>query len=65
LVNSSGNVASVYSLFFMPLNKLSGIGPALEKRLALRDVKVLGDLLFYLPRTYVQSMGSDSIDFRI
>ncbi len=37
----------------MPINKLSGIGPALEKRLAARDVKILGDLLFHLPRTYV------------
>jgi len=43
----------VYDLFFMPINKLSGIGPALEKRLLLRDVKVLGDLLFHLPRAYV------------
>jgi len=49
----SGQSNAVYSLFFMPINKLSGIGPALEKRLALRDVKVLGDLLFHLPRTYV------------
>ncbi len=53
LIDFSGNVAGVYSLFFMPINKLSGIGPALEKRLAARDVKVLGDLLFHLPRAYV------------
>jgi len=37
----------------MPLGKLSGIGPALEKRLAERDVRVFGDLLFYLPRAYM------------
>ena len=49
----SGQNHGVYDLFFMPINKLSGIGPALEKRLLLRDVKVLGDLLFHLPRAYV------------
>jgi len=43
----------VYSLLFLPLNKLSGVGPALEKRLAARDVIMLGDLLFHLPRAYV------------
>lgn len=37
----------------MPLNKLSGVGPALEKRLTVRDVTILGDLLFHLPRAYV------------
>ncbi|PCI44816.1 MAG: ATP-dependent DNA helicase RecG [Proteobacteria bacterium] len=49
----SGQSNGVYSLFPMPLNKLSGIGPALEKRLAAREVKILGDLLFHLPRAYV------------
>jgi len=43
----------VYSLLFLPLNRLSGIGPALEKRLAARDVIMLGDLLFHLPRAYI------------
>ncbi|MDQ6956608.1 MAG: ATP-dependent DNA helicase RecG [Mariprofundaceae bacterium] len=43
----------MYSLLFMPLNKLSGVGPALEKRLAARDVNTLGDLLFHLPRAYI------------
>lgn len=43
----------MYSLLFLPLNRLSGVGPALEKRLAVRDVTMLGDLLFHLPRAYV------------
>jgi len=43
----------VYCFLFTPLNKLAGIGPALEKRLLARDIKVFGDLLFHLPRGYV------------
>ncbi len=49
----SGQNNGVYSLLLLPLNKLSGVGPALEKRLAARDVNTLGDLLFHLPRTYI------------
>jgi len=37
----------------MPVSRLSGVGPALEKRLAVREVSILGDLLFHLPRAYV------------
>jgi len=57
----SGQNNGVYDLLFLPINKLSGIGPALEKRLALRDVKLLGDLLFHLPRTYVDDRQVCSI----
>jgi len=42
----------VYSLFFKPLNHISGIGPALEKRLHMRGIEKMGDLLLHLPRAY-------------
>jgi len=51
----------VYSLLLQPLNKLAGIGPALEKRLLVRGVEVLGDLLFLLPRTYMDDRKIDTI----
>jgi len=52
----------MYSLLCTPLHKLSGIGATLEKRLAGRGMEVLGDLLFYLPRAYVDDRKVHSIE---
>ncbi len=42
----------MYSLLQQPLTRLPGVGPALEKRLAARDIRCLGDLLLHLPKRY-------------
>ncbi|MDQ6955437.1 MAG: ATP-dependent DNA helicase RecG [Mariprofundaceae bacterium] len=42
----------MYTFFFEPLHRLSGLGSVLEKRLAGRGLEILGDLLFHLPRSY-------------
>jgi len=44
---------SVYASLLKPLNLLPGIGAALEKRFAVRDVRVIGDLLLHLPKRYL------------
>jgi len=43
----------MYVWFQQPLVRLPGIGPVLEKRLAARDIRCLGDLLLHLPKRYV------------
>jgi len=43
----------VYKLLQQPVTVLPGIGTALEKRLAARDVRCLGDLLLHLPKRYI------------
>jgi len=43
----------VYQALTQPVGMISGIGPALEKRLRARGVEVLGDLLLHVPRDYV------------
>jgi len=48
----------VYKLFQQPVTVLPGVGSALEKRLAARDVRCLGYLLLHLPKHYVDDRKS-------
>ncbi len=48
----------VYKVFQQPVTVLPGVGPALGKRLAARDVRCLGDLLLHLPKRYIDDRKS-------
>ncbi|MDQ6974273.1 MAG: OB-fold nucleic acid binding domain-containing protein, partial [Mariprofundaceae bacterium] len=43
----------MYRFLFQPLDSIQGIGSTLKKRLAARSICCIGDLLFHLPRDYV------------
>lgn len=43
----------MYNFLFQPLDKISGIGVTLKKRLEARSILYMGDLLFHLPRDYL------------
>jgi len=62
----------MYDLFVRPLTVIPGIGVTLEKRLVVRGVSCLGDLLLHLPKDYlddrhVQSIGrlAEGVNARI
>jgi len=42
----------VYALFSQPLQNISGIGSAMQRRLFERQITCVGDLLMHLPRAY-------------
>jgi len=44
---------SLYSYLLRPVSTVQSVGPALEHRLASRDICCLGDLLLHLPKSYV------------
>jgi len=44
---------SLYSYLLRPVSTVQGVGPALEHRLASRDICCLGDLLLHLPKSYI------------
>jgi len=48
-----GQYQPMYDLFARPLTVIPGIGAALEKRLAARGMRCLGDLLLHLPKDYL------------
>jgi len=43
----------LYSYLLRPVSTVQSVGPALEHRLASRDICCLGDLLLHLPKSYV------------
>ena len=51
----------MYSSFMLPLTAVQGIGQALEKRLARRGIRCLGDLLLHLPKDYVDDRHLQAI----
>jgi len=46
-------MAVVYHSLLQPLNLISGVGSAIEKRLNARGIDSIGDLLLHLPKDYV------------
>ncbi|MDX8403392.1 MAG: ATP-dependent DNA helicase RecG [Mariprofundaceae bacterium] len=46
-------MAVVYLALLQPLNLIAGVGSAIEKRLQLRGIFNIGDLLLHLPKSYV------------
>jgi len=52
----------MYDLFSRPLTVIPGIGAALEKRLAARGVRCLGDMLLHLPKDYLDDRHIQSVD---
>jgi len=57
-----GQYQPMYDLFARPLTVIPGIGAALEKRLAARGVRCLGDLLLHLPKDYLDDRHIQPID---
>jgi len=45
----------------LPLSAVKGVGPALEKRLHMRAIDTLGDLLLHLPKEYIDDRQVISI----
>jgi len=43
----------MYDFLFQPLDNIQGIGTTLKKRLEVRSIRYVGDILFHLPREYV------------
>jgi ATP-dependent DNA helicase RecG len=46
-------MAVVYHSLLQPLNLISGVGSAIEKRLHARGINTVGDLLLHFPKGYV------------
>lgn len=62
----------MYQTMTLPLSTLKGVGNTLKKRMNLRDIHTLGDLLLHLPKNYIDdreivpvSQLSDSVAARI
>jgi len=45
--------ALIYPALMQPVSQISGIGPALEKKLRARGIECVGDLLLHLPKDYI------------
>lgn len=52
----------MYQALALPLIAITGVGPALEKRLNKRGLNCLGDLLLHLPKDYLDDRQVQSID---
>ncbi len=64
--------ASIYPVLARPLGCVKGIGPALEKKLLGRGISCIGDLLLFLPKTYIDDryvtdmgMLQEGVDTRV
>jgi len=57
-----GQYQPMYDLFARPLTVIPGIGATLEKRLAARGVRCLGDLLLHLPKDYLDDRHIQPVD---
>jgi ATP-dependent DNA helicase RecG len=54
-------MAVVYHSLLQPLNLISGVGSAIEKRLHARGIDSIGDLLLHLPKDYVDDRKTVAI----
>ena len=52
----------MYQALALPLSGITGIGPALEKRLNRRGLAATGDLLLHLPKEYLDDRQMQAID---
>ncbi len=53
---------SIYPLLLQPVSHVTGIGPALEKKLQARGIVCIGDLLLQLPKTYIDDRYISDMD---
>ena len=52
----------MYQTLALPLSTITGVGPALEKRLNKRGLTTMGDLLLHLPKDYLDDRQVQAID---